>query len=67
MLVLAVGPWPESDKKKAEGFADRFVTYAGSLFPPESAAAIQGLAGRFPAGSMALGEIERTRYTQAPA
>ena len=58
MLVLALGPWPDSEKEKAEGFADRFVTYAGSLYLPDSAATIQSLAARLPAGAMALEEID---------
>jgi hypothetical protein len=58
MLVLALGPWPEDDKERAEDFADRFVTYAGSLYLPDSAATIQSLAGRLPAGAMALEKID---------
>ena len=57
-LVLALGPWPESDREKAEDFAGRFVTYAGGLYLPESTETIQGLATRLPADATALNEID---------
>jgi len=57
-LVLALGPWTESESEKAENFADRFVTYAGGFYLPDSAGAIRSLAGRLPPGAMALAEID---------
>ncbi len=57
-LVLALGPWPEAENRRAEDFANRFVKYAGGFYLPESAETIQGLAGLLPAGAMALEEID---------
>jgi hypothetical protein len=57
-LVLALGPWPESDRAKAEDFAGRFVAYAGGLYLSESTNVVQSLANRLPADAMALTELD---------
>lgn len=59
-LVLLVGPWGEGERKQAEDFARRFLAAENAVSPylPDSAALVQSLAGRFPAGAMAVGEID---------
>jgi hypothetical protein len=59
-LILLVGPWDEGQRKPAEDFARRFLTAENAVSPylPASAATVQSLAGRFPAGTMAVGEID---------
>jgi hypothetical protein len=60
LLILLVGPWDEGQRKPAEDFARRFLTAENAVSPylPASAAVVQSLAGRFPAGAMAVGEID---------
>jgi hypothetical protein len=59
-LVLLVGPWDEGQREQAEDFARRFLATENAVSPylPASATAVQNLAGRFPAGAMAVGEID---------
>jgi hypothetical protein len=59
-LVLALGPWSEGDRERAEEFAARFLAAEQivGLYLPESQGAIESLAGRIPDGSMAIGELD---------
>jgi len=59
-LILLVGPWGEGERKQAEDFASRFLASANASTPylPASAGVLQSLAGRFPAGAMAVDEID---------
>lgn len=59
-LILLVGPWDEGQRKPAEDFAHRFFATENAVSPylPASAAVVQSLAGRFPAGAVAVGEID---------
>jgi len=59
-LVLLVGPWGEGERKQAEDFASRFLAAdnAVSTYLPASAAVVQSLSGRFPAGAMSVNEID---------
>lgn len=57
-LVGVVGPW--NDASQVEAFAPRFVAAShivGSYFG-ESRSALESLAGRFPDGALAVGEID---------
>jgi hypothetical protein len=57
-LLLLLGPWTPSEKEKGEDFVRRFLAseHAGTYLP-ESSVLIQNLAGRFPADSMAVNQI----------
>lgn len=59
-LILLVGPWDEGQRKPAEDFARRFLATENAVSPylPASAATVQSLAGRFPAGAMAVAEVD---------
>jgi hypothetical protein len=59
-LVLALGPWSDGDRERAEEFAGRFLAAEQivGLYLPESRAAIESLASRFPDGAMAVGELD---------
>jgi hypothetical protein len=59
-LILLVGPWDEGQREQAEDFARRFLAAGSAVSPylPASAATVQSLAGRFPAGTLAVGEID---------
>ena len=59
-LVLALGPWPATDRARAEEFAARFLAadQVVGLYLPEASSAILGLARRFPDGAMAVGEVD---------
>jgi len=59
-LVLALGPWPTTDRARAEEFAARFLAADDvvGLYLPESSSLILSLARRFPDGAMAVGEVD---------
>jgi hypothetical protein len=59
-LVLVAGPWPEERRSQAEELAERFLAadHIVGLYLPESGAAVESLAARFPDGAMAVGEID---------
>jgi len=59
-LVLLVGPWGEGQRVQAEDFAGRFLAAGNAVSPylPTSAAVVQSLAARFPAGAMAVAEVD---------
>lgn len=59
-LVLAVGPWPPGEKEGADDFVRRFLAAedARSSYLPASRMVLHTLAGRFPEGAYALGEID---------
>ncbi len=59
-LVLALGPWPATDRARAEEFAGRFLAadQVVGLYLPEASSTILGLARRFPDGAMAVGEVD---------
>lgn len=58
-LILLLGPWPNSEKQKAEDFVRRFLKAKHAVEPylPESGQLVQSLASRFSAETMAIGEI----------
>jgi hypothetical protein len=58
-LVLMLGPW-RTEGAGAEDFAARFVaaSHAGGQYVLESSELVQSLAGRFPAGAMAVSEVD---------
>ncbi len=58
-LIFVLGPWPDSDKQKADKFVKRFMKaepLVGSYLP-EFGEIIQNLANRFPDETMAIKEI----------
>ncbi|HEY7745316.1 MAG TPA: hypothetical protein VIA07_03185, partial [Desulfuromonadales bacterium] len=59
-LILVLGPWDEGQREQAEDFARRFLAAGNAISPylPASAATVQSLADRFPAGTLAVGEID---------
>lgn len=59
-LVLAVGPWTESEREQAEEFVGRFLAaeHLAGLYIPESNGVIRSVASRFPDGAMAVGELD---------
>ncbi len=59
-LVLALGPWPDGDRERAEEFVKRFLAAEQlvGLYLPESGVVIQSLARRFPAGAMSVRELD---------
>ena len=59
-LVLALGPWSDGDRERAEEFAGRFLAadQIVGLYLPESRGAIESLAARFPDGAMAIDELD---------
>ena len=59
-LVLALGPWSDGDRERAEEFAARFVAaeHLVGLYLPESRGAIESLARRFADGALAVGELD---------
>ena len=58
-LILLLGPWPFTDREKAEDFARRFLKakHAVGSYLPGSSKLVQSLAGRFPADTVAIREI----------
>ena len=59
-LVLALGPWPATDRARAEEFAARFLAadQVVGLYLPEASSAVLSLARRLPDGAMAIGEVD---------
>lgn len=59
-LVLALGPWPTTDRDRAEEFVARFLAaeHIVGLYLPESEAIVRRLADRFPDGAMASAELD---------
>ena len=59
-LVLALGPWSDGDRERAEEFVGRFLAaeHLVGLYLPESSGVIQSLARRFPNGAMSVGELD---------
>ncbi len=59
-LVLALGPWPATDRARAEEFAARFLAadQVVGLYLPEASSVVLRLARRFPDGAMAVGEVD---------
>ena len=59
-LVLALGPWPATDRARAEEFAARFLAadQVVGLYLPEASSVLLRLARRFPDGSLAVGEVD---------
>ena len=59
-LILLIGPWSETDKREAEDFARRFLAAkdGGGAYLPGSGELVQGLASRFPGGTMAVGKVD---------
>jgi len=64
-LVLALGPWSDGDRERAEEFAGRFLAAEQivGLYLPESRDAIESLAGRFSDGAMAVGELHLSSWS----
>ncbi len=58
-LVLALGPWSDTDKTAAERFARRFLAaeHMASPYLPGASEVVQSLASRFPAEAIAWKEI----------
>jgi hypothetical protein len=58
-LILLLGPWPVTEKEKAEDFARRFLKAKHAVGPylPGSSQLVQSLASRFPDGTLAIKEI----------
>lgn len=59
-LILAAGPWTSEEREKADNFVRRFLAAEGAASPylPSHGKVLQTLAGRFPAGTFALKEID---------
>ncbi len=59
-LILLVGPWSETEKRAAEDFSRRFLQakQAAGPYLEGSGELIQGLASRFPNGTMAVRGID---------
>ncbi len=59
-LVLALGPWSDGERERAEEFVGRFLAAEQivGLYLPESREVIENLAGRIPDGAMAVGELD---------
>ncbi len=59
-LVLALGPWSDDERERAEEFTARFLAAEQivGLYLPESESAIESLARRFADGAMAVGELD---------
>ncbi len=59
-LVLALGPWSDEDRVRAEEFAARFLAadHMVGLHLPESSTVIRSLASRFPEDAMSIGELD---------
>ncbi len=57
-LIRLLGPW--SDEMKADDFIKRFMDSEHTVAPylPDSGRSIQGLASRFPAGSISIDRID---------
>ncbi len=57
-LLLILGPWTTSDRKKGEDFAGRFLASEhANTFLHDSSGLLKSLAGRFPADSLAVNQI----------
>jgi hypothetical protein len=65
-LVIALGPWSEGERERAEEFAGRFLAaeQVVGLYLPDSSGAIESLAGRFPDGAMAVGELNMSSLSE---
>ncbi len=61
-LVLALGPWPATDRERAEEFVARFLAaeHIVGLYLPESEAVVRRLARQFPDDAMASAELDMT-------
>jgi hypothetical protein len=59
-LILLLGPWPRTEKEKADNFASRFLNaeHAVTAYLPGSNRLVQDLAHRFPSGVMAIKKID---------
>jgi hypothetical protein len=59
-LVLALGPWTAEHGARADEFVGRFLAadHMVGLYLPQSSAAVESLARRFPDGAMAVGEVD---------
>lgn len=59
-LILLLGPWPETEKEKADHFANRFLNaeHAVTAYLPGSSRLVQDLVRRFPSGAMAVKQID---------
>ncbi len=58
-LIHLLGPWPVTDKEQADDFARRFLKakHAVGNYLPGSSELVQSLASRFPANTVAMGEL----------
>jgi len=59
-LVLALGPWSNADRERADEFVRRFLAaeqHVG-LYLPKWNGAIESLARRFPDGAMSVGVVD---------
>lgn len=59
-LVLALGPWSEGERARAEAFVGRFLVaeHLVGLYLPESSGVIESLARRLPDGAVSVGEFD---------
>ena len=59
-VVLALGPWTAEHGARAEEFVGRFLAadHIVGLYLPQSGGTIESLAGRFPDGAIAVGELD---------
>jgi hypothetical protein len=64
-LVLALGPWPEAERERAEEFTRRFLAAERlvGFYLPDSAEVIQRVAGRLPDDAMSLSRIDLATLT----
>ncbi|MHC4694343.1 MAG: hypothetical protein ACYS67_16510, partial [Planctomycetota bacterium] len=59
-LILLLGPWPETEKEKADNFINRFLNaeHVVTAYFPGSGRLVQDLARRFPSGAVAAKQID---------
>lgn len=59
-LIQVLGPWPETERRAAERFAERFLAAPHLVGPflPDSGELAQRLAARFPAEAFGVAEID---------
>jgi len=65
VLVLALGPWSEGQRERAEEFTQRFLAaeQVVGLYRPDSDGAIESIAARFPDGAMAVADLDLTTFS----
>jgi hypothetical protein len=66
-LVLALGPWSDGERERAEEFVGRFLAAEQivGLYLPESRDAIESLSARYPDDAMAVGELDLASLSEA--